>query len=207
MSRALTSVVGGPLSGPLPPSLQYAVGLLTSQQPRRDSEDCSPGYHSFIGVPPGRRRRLKRGVFTLRQFLYVQTFMATFLFPEHRDDPYPWAAGSRSPPDTGLPGLLAVCVWCRSRAGRTPTGETVNRAQGWACGNRRWGARVEWALPRHTEVVGKRGWGISCPFRGEDPGPWSSCQGHGWAGTQRVRCFIPCSGESSGIRPGTWGCF
>lgn len=159
--------------GPLPPSLQYAVGLLTSQQPRRDSEDCSPGYHSFIGVPPGRRQRLRRGVFMLRQFLYVQTFMATFLFPEHCDDPYPWAAGSRSPPDTGLPGLLAVCVWCGSRAGRMPTGETVNRAQGWACGNRRWGARVEWGTQRWWahRGGGKTGLGhhLSLPGRGPRP--------------------------------------
>ena len=48
----------------------------------------------------------------------------------------------------------------------------VNRTHGWAlCGNRRRGARMEWALLRHTEVVGKRGWGITVPSRERTQAP------------------------------------
>ena len=97
VSRALTSVVMGFLSGPLPPSLQATAGLLTKQLPRRDSEDCSPGYHSFIVVPPGWTRRLRRGVLTLGQFLSVKMVKATFPFPECCDDPYPMSSWIQEP--------------------------------------------------------------------------------------------------------------
>lgn len=89
--------------------------------------------------------------------------------------PIQWAAGSRSPPDAGLPGTLGGTCRGVSGAGAGQRGGphgTVNRAQGWAlCGNRGRGARMEWALLRHTEVVGKRGWGITVPSRERTQAP------------------------------------
>lgn len=81
----------------------------------------------------------------------------------------------------------------------------MNRAQGWAlCGNRRRGARMEWALLRHTEVVGKRGWGITVPSRERTQAPGLPAKVTDWQvhSGSGASSYAPVNPVGFGLPPG-----